>query len=618
MMLTDPVAALAEQSNFIGYLVGSGRPGPPGAHARRTAIRRSEPASEADDFVHLLLGLAGLGDAIERLANSFLRRSSCRQPRRPRFRRTDHAVAAMSAVLAGSDFLRAPVLAAPGPRDSRSGTTSWCTARAVRLLINFSLTNEVSRPGQVRLGATRHRDRSRSAVDAAPSSGSTSRAGRVGRPRRPDHRRQPDDRAARRLPRGDRPARQRNSRRAALHLGESPIRRQQPAGGGRPDVLAFRAEAACPRVAAHRRPRASASTDDVAYHDHNWGRFQWGGDFGWTWGTILPAGPDDPWSMVFLQMTDRRRLRCLSTGAVRVAPRRARRDHSGTLRSRTRSHGLLGRAADCTLPPPMRLVLDGEVSGVPAEHRDRRGSERATRCTPSSSRSPMPALAQPSEVRSGPIGRAVRNQRHRSGDRVDQRRGRRLRRSRCIRVPLWLNMFRRCCGDLSGTSRTRCPTATGLLLEALGPMVVEVDVDGELFSLRGGGRLRGVGRSGARSWRRPDRQLAGRHPGLLDARVGLDEAVEAGTVRVQGSLDDVLRAHDTLLRLRPRGGSGTVAARTARRTAGGADMSRAHRHARFVRAASHGGRTRRRHRRPHCRSRTGRTRLRRHRVRTPA
>ena len=102
---------------------------------------------------------------------------------------------------------------------------------------------------------------------------------------------------------------------------------------------------------------------DVAYHDHNWGRFRWGGDFGWTWGAILPSRPDDPWSLVFLRMTDRRRLRCLSQAlyvwrhnepAV-IFPRR----------STGRSHGLLGRAADCTLPPPMRLVLGGEASDVP-------------------------------------------------------------------------------------------------------------------------------------------------------------------------------------------------------------------------------------------------------------
>ena len=32
---------------------------------------------------------------------------------------------------------------------------------------------------------------------------------------------------------------------------------------------------------------------------------------------------------------------------------------------RARSRGLLGRPPDCTLPPPMRLVLGGEASDVP-------------------------------------------------------------------------------------------------------------------------------------------------------------------------------------------------------------------------------------------------------------
>jgi hypothetical protein len=34
---------------------------------------------------------------------------------------------------------------------------------------------------------------------------------------------------------------------------------------------------------------------------------------------------------------------------------------------------------------------------------------------------------------------------------------------------------------------------------------------------------------------------------VLDARIGLAEAVEAGAVAVLGSLDDVQRAHDTML-----------------------------------------------------------------------
>ena len=90
------------------------------------------------------------------------------------------------------------------------------------------------------------------------------------------------------------------------------------------------------------------------------------------------------------------------------------------------------------------------------------------------------------------------------------------------------------------------PDSYRLVLEALGPLVVEVDVDGELFSLRGGRRLEvsdgAAGMAGA--------QIATSRAAildLLDARVGLDEAVQADTLSVRGSLDGVLRAHYTLL-----------------------------------------------------------------------
>jgi hypothetical protein len=114
------------------------------------------------------------------------------------------------------------------------------------------------------------------------------------------------------------------------------------------------------RIGGHEYPVES----ELAYHDHNWGRFWWGDDFGWTWGTILPAGPEDPWSVVFLQMTDRRRLRTLSQALYvwhHDEPAAIFR-HAAV---KTRSSGTLGRAADCTLPAPMRLLLDGDASGVP-------------------------------------------------------------------------------------------------------------------------------------------------------------------------------------------------------------------------------------------------------------
>jgi hypothetical protein len=90
------------------------------------------------------------------------------------------------------------------------------------------------------------------------------------------------------------------------------------------------------------------------------------------------------------------------------------------------------------------------------------------------------------------------------------------------------------------------PDSYRMLVEQLGPLVVEFDVDGEVFSLRGG--------AGLRIWDGAAEEAGVRIAtsraaiiDVLDARVVLDEAVEAGTLSVRGSLEDVQRAHDSLL-----------------------------------------------------------------------
>jgi hypothetical protein len=104
------------------------------------------------------------------------------------------------------------------------------------------------------------------------------------------------------------------------------------------------------------------------------------------------------------------------------------------------------------------------------------------------------------------------------------------------------SLLRRSVGHLED----EVPDSYHLVLEALGPLVVEVDVDGEQFSLRGGRRLEVADGAAATAGARIATSRAAILD-LLDARVGLDEAVQAGTVGVRGSVDDVLRAHDTLL-----------------------------------------------------------------------
>jgi hypothetical protein len=67
MTLIDPCDALAEQSNFIGYLMGLAGLAQV-VHQLADGDRRAEPPSDADDFVHVLLGIASLGHGIGQLA----------------------------------------------------------------------------------------------------------------------------------------------------------------------------------------------------------------------------------------------------------------------------------------------------------------------------------------------------------------------------------------------------------------------------------------------------------------------------------------------------------------------------------------------------------------------
>jgi hypothetical protein len=81
-MLTDPRLALAEQSNFIGYLLGLAGAARAVHALAADGSGRVDGAHEADDFTYLLLAVAGLGEKIERLAGS---------EREPRYETTEGA-----------------------------------------------------------------------------------------------------------------------------------------------------------------------------------------------------------------------------------------------------------------------------------------------------------------------------------------------------------------------------------------------------------------------------------------------------------------------------------------------------------------------------------------------
>ena len=69
-MLTDPREALAEHSSFVSYLVGLAGLARVVQALACEGNRQNDVPCEADDLVHLLLGLASLGDSIGRLAES--------------------------------------------------------------------------------------------------------------------------------------------------------------------------------------------------------------------------------------------------------------------------------------------------------------------------------------------------------------------------------------------------------------------------------------------------------------------------------------------------------------------------------------------------------------------
>lgn len=302
----------------------------------------------------------------------------------------------MTAALAASDFLRAPVLATARPAGFKEWHHFVVHGRGLRLLINFSLTNEVSGVGPARLAprviVIAHDDKWTGAIerfDGRALDVSADLGGlRIG------------DNRMTILPNGYRVAINLpgNDIRGEMHFTSASrpfVVNNQPLGDGRMSWLFV------PRLRAQGWLRLGGREhrieNDLAYHDHNWGRFWWGDDFGWTWGTLLPKASDDPWSMVFLQMTDRDRLRCLSQALYvwHYDQPAAIFRHAAV---QPRSHGMLGRAADCTLPPPMRLLLDGEVPDVPA--RIDITATRADDTVRAEFQSKSYArLAQPSEVR---------------------------------------------------------------------------------------------------------------------------------------------------------------------------------------------------------------------------
>ncbi|MEM7152800.1 MAG: hypothetical protein AAF799_08155 [Myxococcota bacterium] len=101
-----------------------------------------------------------------------------------------------------------------------------------------------------------------------------------------------------------------------------------------------------------------------AYHDHNWGSFRWGRDFAWEWGFGLPPRADNPWSSVFVRLSDRGLTHTLMQGLFLWKGVREQRVFRGHELRITRE-GLLRADRVCKLPGAMGLLSPGTATDVP-------------------------------------------------------------------------------------------------------------------------------------------------------------------------------------------------------------------------------------------------------------
>jgi hypothetical protein len=69
MTLSDPRQSLADQSDFIGYLVGLAGLARIVHKLAEDGDRACDPRLDPDDFVYALVGVASVGAAITQLAN---------------------------------------------------------------------------------------------------------------------------------------------------------------------------------------------------------------------------------------------------------------------------------------------------------------------------------------------------------------------------------------------------------------------------------------------------------------------------------------------------------------------------------------------------------------------
>ena len=128
--------------------------------------------------------------------------------------------------------------------------------------------------------------------------------------------------------------------------------------------------AIAPRLAANGSVTVSGKRVHVenaaSYHDHNWGTFQWGGDFAWEWGYMIPEDPACPWCVVAVRFADRAHAQGLAQGLFLWKGARQARIFRGE-QAEVRHQGLFSGEL-VKLPPVMGLLRPGRATDVPARY----------------------------------------------------------------------------------------------------------------------------------------------------------------------------------------------------------------------------------------------------------
>jgi hypothetical protein len=116
--------------------------------------------------------------------------------------------------------------------------------------------------------------------------------------------------------------------------------------------------------------RRYAIEDAPGYHDHDWGQFQWGGGFAWSWAAALPRDLSNPWTITATQVTDEHRLQLFTNSVVvwRGADLARGFRREGITTSNRGCVSALAGARPLRVPAAMWLAAPGEAFDIPKWH----------------------------------------------------------------------------------------------------------------------------------------------------------------------------------------------------------------------------------------------------------